>query len=49
MMGVFNGHGVAGAVLQTSRFLKTLSESSFVTIFSINLHSQTVRARELTF
>ena len=39
--GVFNRPGVARAVLQT------LGESTFSSISSKRLHSQTVRAREL--
>ena len=42
--------GVAGAVLQTPTLLiHYLTISSFSVIYSEHLHSQTERARELTF
>ena len=54
--GVFliNRPGVTGAVLQThlliiDSLINEVSESSFVKISSKNLHSQTLRARELKF
>ena len=48
--GMFNGPGVAGAVLQTAfSLIHLLSESSFSSRPSKNHNSQTVRARELKF
>ena len=48
LIQIFNRPGVDGAVLQTSSLVIN-SESSFVEIYSDHLHSQSGKAKELTF
>ena len=43
---IFNRPSGAGGVLQTLPLLNKITDWSFVKIFSTNLHSQTVGARE---
>ena len=45
---IFNRPSEAGAVLQTLPLLNKITDWSFVKIYSTNLHSQTVGAREQT-